>query len=105
MSKTVKRVMTVMMIGLVALLGAKAEAHTRWINGKPRTCSICGHGTLEEVPDPKKHPAVAELFVKTAEVRITCNDGSTTTLNDPQDTATLVARTDSKDWVVQQGDS
>ena len=29
MSKTVKRVMTVMMIGLVAMLGAKAEAHTR----------------------------------------------------------------------------
>ena len=30
MSKTVKRVMTVMMVGLVAMLGAKAEAH--WVN-------------------------------------------------------------------------
>ena len=40
-SKTVKTVMTVTIIGLVAMLGAKAEAHTRIINGKPRVCSVC----------------------------------------------------------------
>ena len=87
MSKTVKRVMTVMMIGLVALLGAKAEAHTRWINGKPRTCSICDKdvdekgqpqeaATLEVPEDWPSHFAVAELIVKTNDVAITC-DGIT----------------------------
>jgi hypothetical protein len=82
MSKTVKRVMTVMMIGLVALLGANAEAHTRWINGKPRICSICSkpdETTLEEVlqdPNALTSLVVAELTVKTKEVVIKCPDGT-----------------------------
>ena len=51
-SKTVKRVMRVMMIGLVAMLGAKAEAHYIVVKGKVKFCSIvlmcseaygCGH--------------------------------------------------------------
>jgi len=70
MSKTVKRVMTVMMIGLVALLGAKAEAHTRWFNGKPRVCSICDDdATLMEVPNGLYQ---ADLIVKTQLVTILC---------------------------------
>ncbi len=106
MSKTVKRVMTVMMIGLVALLGANAEAHTRWINGKPRTCSHCGHGTLSltDVLDLKN--LVAEYLVTTKEVRIECTKGDIVTLKGNKNTATLVARTLSTDpikWVVADG--
>ena len=38
MSKTVMRVM---MIGLVAMLGAKAEAHYFIVGGKVKYCSVC----------------------------------------------------------------
>ena len=38
MSKTVKRVMTVMMIGLVAMLGAKVEAHFKKVGGTAYWC-------------------------------------------------------------------
>jgi hypothetical protein len=106
MSKTVKRVMTVMMIGLVALLGAGAEAHTRWINGKPRVCSICSgpeDTMLEEVPadliNPKiPAPAVAELIVKTNEVTITCSDNTKVKLKGKKDEAILIAETPSNLW-------
>jgi hypothetical protein len=99
MSKTVKRVTTVMMIGLVALLGAQAEAHTRWVNGKPRTCSHCGHGTLS-LTDVLEKNLVAEYLVTTKEVRIECANSDIVTLKD-KNTATLVARTLSTDpkWV------
>ena len=98
MSKTVKRVMTVMMIGLVAMLGTKAEAHTWRFNGIVRTCSTCGHGTFTELDLKSLHPAVAELVVKTKEARIECDDGSIVTLraNNP---AILVARTLSTKWI------
>ena len=71
-SKTVKTVMTVTMIGLVAMLGAKAEAHTRIINGKPRVCSVCDDdATVEEVP--ANFIGLAELIVKTQKtVTILC---------------------------------
>jgi len=71
-SKTAKRVMTVTTIGLVAMLGAEAEAHTRIINGKPRVCSICDDDArVEEVP--ANFFGVAELIVRTERtVTIVC---------------------------------
>jgi hypothetical protein len=106
MSKTVKRVMTVMMIGLVALLGAEAEAHTRWFNGKPRTCSICDRdgnekgATLQDVPAEwsRADLAVAELIVTTKEVTITCGDRELVTLKGKDNAATLIAERLSSQW-------
>ena len=106
MSKTVKRVMTVTMIGLVALLGANAEAHTRWINGKPRTCSICdnddgktGEAASLEVPDDwQSHFAVAELIVKTKDVAITCDGITVVRLKGKKNEATLTTERLSKLW-------
>lgn len=86
MSKTVKRVMRIMMVGLVAMLGAKAEAHYFWFFGKIKFCSVClDPGTddqgndlsLTDVPadlnDPSKPaPAVVELSVKAKLVEISC---------------------------------
>ena len=46
MSKTVKRAMRVMMIGLVALLGANAEAHYVYVAGKYKYCSVCNEAKL-----------------------------------------------------------
>jgi hypothetical protein len=40
MSKTVKRTMRVMMAGLVAMLGANAEAHYYVAAGKYKYCSL-----------------------------------------------------------------
>jgi hypothetical protein len=80
MSKTVKRVMTVTMFGLVALLGAKAEAHTVIIKGTPRVCSVCSDAKdnlFEEVlndPNLANSLAIAELTVKTKLVTILCDN-------------------------------
>jgi hypothetical protein len=41
MFKTVKSAMRVMMVGLVAMLGFKAEAHYVVVNGKAKYCSGC----------------------------------------------------------------
>ena len=52
MSKTVKRAMRVMMIGLVALLGANAEAHYYVAAGKYKYCSLHCIVDLRKVPNP-----------------------------------------------------
>lgn len=70
-SRKVKRVMTVMMIGLVAMLGANAEAHTLWIPGqKPRVCSHCYDGKLRV---EEHHPIwQADYTVTTKLIEISC---------------------------------
>jgi hypothetical protein len=45
-----------MMIGLVALLGAKAEAHYVYVSGKYKYCSICVDAKLKG-QDLRKLPA------------------------------------------------
>ncbi len=65
-SETVKRVMRVMMVGLIAMLGAKAEAHYYVIGGIPKRCSHCVDGEFGK--DHKEHDAVAHTDV--AEFRL-----------------------------------
>jgi len=91
--------MTVMMIGLVAMLGANAEAHTRWFKGRPFVCSICSDAKdteLREVlEDPRSIFAVAELVVKTQKARILCPDKTEVQVNEE---LTLVGETPSAAW-------
>ncbi len=95
-SKTAKRVMTVTMIGLVAMLGAKAEAHTFWFRGKPRVCSVCSDGELRDVrEDPRSIFAVAELIVRTQKARILCPDKTEVQVNEE---LTLIGETPSAAW-------
>ena len=49
MSKTVSGVMRVMMIGMVAMLGAKAEAHYIVVRGSYKYCSLHCIVDLREV--------------------------------------------------------
>jgi hypothetical protein len=75
MSKTVKRAMRVMMVGLFALLGAKAQAHYVFVFGKYKYCSICldpatdDHGipipTLMDVPAVKNPAPPPRLLTRT----------------------------------------
>lgn len=101
MSKTVKRVMRIIMVSLIATLGAKAEAGYFWFFGKIKFCSVClGRRTLMEVPpDPNDsthpHPAVAELRVKTKLVEIWCPEQSAVIQS--RKPVTLVAETQSDD--------
>lgn len=77
MSKTVKRVMRVMMIGLVALLGAKAEAHYYVASGKYKYCSLHGHGYFTGVPDPNLvGPAQVRGEATATLVEISCPNGT-----------------------------
>ena len=52
MSKTVKRAMRVMMIGLVALLGAKAEAHYYVVRANISIVVFIALWTLKRRTDP-----------------------------------------------------
>jgi hypothetical protein len=57
MPKTVKRAMRVMMIGLVAMLGAKAEAHYYIVGGKVKYCSVCVDvASINHDPTPPHPP-------------------------------------------------
>lgn len=58
MSKRVKRVMTVMMVGLVAILGTKAEAHYMYVSGKYYYHSVGCEVTIGSVP---VHPDPVEV--------------------------------------------
>jgi hypothetical protein len=94
--------MKVMLVGLVAMLGVKAEAHWKIVAGKLKFCSICSDATLTEVPphpDPLVNlpaPAVAELIVKTKLVTISCPDNTEVQLKKP---VTLSAQTPSGKWL------
>jgi hypothetical protein len=100
MSKTVKRVMTVMMIG-VAMLGAKAEAH--WINLFGRCVWHSGECVRTD-EDPKPNPIsnnpnaphpVGEARVMPTSVDFLCPNGDIITLPDtttPLDPVLLVAK-------------
>ena len=70
-SETVKRVMRVMMVGLIAMLGAKAEAHWYVVGGTPKRCSHCVDGELKK--DHIKHDAFTHTDV--AEFRLTHEKG------------------------------
>ena len=74
MSKTVMRVM---MIGLVAMLGAKAEAHYFIVGGKAKYCSVCVDVNLthDEMP-PLDHPEEVEFSLTTTSVDILCPNGT-----------------------------
>ena len=91
-----------MMIGLVALLGAKAEAHTRWINGKPRTCSICDpEAMLMEVR--KDFIGLAELIVKTQKtVTVLCPGGADVQVKEE---LTLVGVEPSAEWSFKENNT
>jgi hypothetical protein len=73
MSKTVKRVMTVMMVGLVAMLGAKAEAHYIMLGGKLKYCSVCCVVDLVGVPNPHSG---GEVKCEATASSILCPDGT-----------------------------
>ena len=72
MSKTVKRVMTVMMVGLAATLGANAEAHYRIIRGVLKFCDHCFVGDLKAVPNLDQKLAEVEGVARQAQVDIRC---------------------------------
>jgi hypothetical protein len=72
MSKTVKRAMRAMMIGLVALLGAEAEAHYYVASGKYKYCSLHCAVQLTEVPDPISNPAQVRCEATATLVEIVC---------------------------------
>lgn len=80
MSKTVMRVM---MIGLLAMLGAKAEAHYYVVAGKAKYCSVCVDAELAEHEEHPINPATqtkefaphneeVEFCVTTKSVDIMC---------------------------------
>ena len=75
MSKTVKRAMRVMMIGLVALLGANAEAHYYVAAGKYKYCSLHCAVNLKNVPNPSLWPAKVRCEATAALVEISCPNG------------------------------
>jgi hypothetical protein len=74
-----KRAMrVVMMIGLVALLGAKAEAHYVYVSGNYKYCSICVDAKLkgeEDSINPTTHTEELEFLLTTELVEILCPDG------------------------------
>ena len=88
-SKTVKRVMRVMMVGLVAMLGAKAEAHYYAFKGKAKYCSVCVESELAKHEEHPNNPATdivthtehAEFCVTTTPADVSCPPG--TQLNSP----------------------
>lgn len=90
-SKTVKRVTTVMMIGLVAMLGAKAEAHYILVKNKIKFCSICIDVEHTEADTPAEvdvvmeadTPAEVEVVVTTKNVEILCSTGTVVKLTKP----------------------
>ena len=80
MSKTVMRVM---MIGLVAMLGAKVEAHYYVAGGQAKRCSVCVDAELAEHEEhtvnltnltevPALHSEKVEFCVTTESVDILC---------------------------------
>ncbi len=81
-SKTVERVTRVMMVSLVALLGAQAEAHYIVVGGTPKRCNHCVEGEVKKDEDHKDdgHQDVAEFRLKTKVVDYQCAPpaGSTT---------------------------
>ncbi|MGQ0593052.1 MAG: hypothetical protein ACT4QB_10480 [Gammaproteobacteria bacterium] len=110
MSKTVKRVMTVMMMGLIAMLGVvKAEAHYIVVKGRCIFHSLeCGRED-EEVPDPTPVPnpslvslplsevvaqpslPLSEVVAKPDRVEILCADGRVRFISLPDESVTLTA--------------
>jgi len=71
MSKTVKRAMTVMMVGLVAMLGVKAEAHYIVVKGRCYWHSLeCGREDKD--PGSGRPPASVELVAVPAVVDLLC---------------------------------
>jgi hypothetical protein len=81
-----KRAMRVMMVGLVAMLGFKAEAHYVVVNGKVKYCSVCVYAQLEkgnpvdlittEEVDLITHTEKVQFCLKTKEVEILCSNGT-----------------------------
>jgi hypothetical protein len=76
MPKTVKRAMRVIMIGLVAMLGANAEAHYYMVAGKYKYCSLDCAVDLREVPDPISKSAQVRCEATAKSVEILCPDQS-----------------------------
>lgn len=67
-----------MMIGLVALLGAKAEAHYVYVSGQYKYCSICVDAKLKGEEDSinlTTHTEELEFLLTTELVEILCPDG------------------------------
>lgn len=76
-SKTVKRVMTVMMISLIAMLGVEAEAHYIVVKGR---CYWHSHDCSrqdKDVPDPVPFlfPPIGEVVATPKQVEILCAGG------------------------------
>jgi len=71
-----KTIMRLMMIGLVAMLGAKAEAHYVVVKGKVKYCSVCVEAELKEDKgnpvDPKTHDEKVEFRLMTKKIEILC---------------------------------
>jgi hypothetical protein len=76
MFKTVKSAMRVMMVGLVALLGANAEAHYVVVSGKYKYCSLHCIVDLMKVPNPILGPAQVRCEATAALVEISCPSGT-----------------------------
>ncbi len=85
MSKTVKRVMTVMMIGLVAMLGAKAEAHWVILKGQcywhSGECVRKDEDPPIEPPPLNESPPLGETRAIPTSVEILCPDGTIRTFS------------------------
>jgi hypothetical protein len=87
-----KRAMKVMLVGLVAMLGVKAEAHWKVVAGKLKFCSVCIEVELEEdrgTVDPNTHTEEVEFRLMTEKVEILCPGG---TVVQSEDKVTLVVR-------------
>ena len=103
MFKTVKSAMRVMMVGLVALLGANAEAHYVVVSGKYKYCSLHCIVDLRKVPNPILWPAEVKCEATAALVEISC----------PNETLVQVpvnvdmvgqGRIDQEDWTAYKSD-
>jgi hypothetical protein len=87
MSKTVKKAMRVMMVGLVALLEAKAEAHYVYYAGRYKYCSVCNEAQLTEQDgsiDPGPHTEKLQFVLTPKSIEILCpNENIPISIDDP----------------------
>jgi hypothetical protein len=83
--ETVKKVTRVMMVGLIAMLGAKAEAHWYVAGGTPKRCSHCVDAELTDRDEKHdfEHTEEADFHLTAKTVRLLCQttDNGVSTLD------------------------
>jgi hypothetical protein len=90
-----KRVMGVLTVGLVAMLGAEAEAHYIVVAGKAKYCSVCVDVGLHGDEATPPHDEEVEVTVTTSITEYLCQN----TIQTVTDQVALVVRTS-----IEQGD-